>query len=364
MIRNGYYYPDEFYRTLVHYDYEKGEPVGKASVGLSMGNRKAGKTVGHGIEWIKRYTTRPIPERCMLLTRTDKDRKEGYLQKWWEKVLRVRDDDGIIENFVKNHKIEYYAEAMLVDGDPFCYCEAISMSKKVKDTGSFDRCTVVAEDEAIQEGESSLWIAGRPAISRIFEIWQTAARGWEHATDSTSLVFISNCSERDNWIFNDLKINEFVKKDTKFTSQHGICVEIVDNIIASQEIEHSIMGQVMQRSEAGRSYYEAAQHNKFQDNESFVVPMGLDFRTLEMQLVQQGYYLGVFRKEDGLHVAKIQPDSRSGKICNDVRYHSDDVTFEPYGEYENRLRVLYKSDKVTFQTLEAKTLFLKYVGLK
>lgn len=364
MIRNGHYYPDEFYRTLVHYDYEKNKPVGKASLGISMGNRKAGKTVGHAIELIKRYTTLPIPERGMLLTRTDADRKDGYLQKWWEKVLRVRDDDGVIENFAKNHKIEYKPEVALVDGDPFCYCEAISMSKKVKDTGSYDRCTVIAMDEAVQEGEPALWIANRPAISRVFEIWQTVARGWDAATDSTALVFIANVSERDNWIFNDLKINEFVKKDTKFTSQHGICVEIVDNVIAAQEIENSIMGGVMQRSEAGRSYYEAAQHNKFQDNDSFVVPIGLDFRTLEMQLVQQGYYLGVFKKEDGLHVAKIKPDGRSIKICNDVRYHSDDVTFEPYGEYENRLRVLYKSDKVTFQTLEAKTLFLKYVGLK
>lgn len=364
MIRNGYYYPDEFYRTLVHYDYEKGKSVGKAALGVSMGNRKAGKTVGHAIEMIKRYTTRPIPERCMILVRVADDRNDGYLQKWWEKVFRVRDDDGIIEDFLTSHEIKYKPDVMLVDGNPFCYCEPISMSKKVKDTGSYDRCSTVLMDEAVQIGESNLWIRGRPAMARIFEIWQTVARGWEDATNATSLVFIANVSERDNWIFNDLKINEFVKKDTKFTCQHGICVEIVDNVIASQEIENSIMGQVMMRSEAGRSYYEAAQHNVFQDNDSFVSPMGLDFRTLEMQLVQQGYFLGVFRKEDGLHVAKIQPDGRSSKICNDVRYHSDDVTFEPYGDYENRLRVLYKADKVTFQTLEAKTLFLKYVGLK
>lgn len=364
MIRNGYYYPVEFYRSLVHFDYEKGEPTGRAAVGVSMGNRKAGKTVGHGIEMIKRYTSNPIPERCMLLTRTDKDKKEGYLQKWWEKIFRINDQDGIIQKFIESHKIEYKPEVMLVDGDPFCYCEAISMSKKVKDTGSYDRCTSVILDEAIQEGESSLWIAGRPAISRIFEIWQTVARGWDEAANATCLIFISNCSERDNWIFNDLKINEFVRKDTKFTTQHGITVEIVDNVIASKEIELSLMGGVMQRSEAGRSYYESATHNTFQDNESFVEPRGLDFRQLEMQLVYQGSYIGIFRTEDGLHAAKIQPDGRSPKICNDILYHSDDVSYEKYGDYENRLRLLYKADKITFQTLEAKTLFLKYVSLK
>lgn len=364
MIKNGYYYPVEFYRNLIHFDEDSGRPEGRAAVGVSMGNRKAGKTVGHGIEMIKRYTERRIPERCMLLSRTDKERKEGYLQKWWEKILRVNDEGGVIQAFKGSHKLDFKNDVVLCDGDPFCYCEAISMSKRVKDTGSYNRCTLVVLDEAIQTGESVLYIQGRPAMQRIFEIWQTVARGWDYATDSTSLVFISNVSERDNWIFNDLKVNEFVRNDTKFTAQHGICIEIVDNVIAAGEIERSAMGEVMRRSEAGREYYEAAQENKFQDNTAFIFPMGLDFRNLKKQLVMDGGTLGIFQNEDALHVGKIQQDGRSGKICNDVRFHSDDIEFTPCSDYENYLRLMYQAGKITFQTLESKTLFLRYCGLK
>ena len=364
MIKNGYYYPVEFYERLVHYDDETAAPKGVAAVGVSMGNRKAGKTVGHGIEMIRRYAERKTPERCMLLTRTDKERKEGYLQKWWEKILRVDDDDHVITSFRQSHKLDFKNDVVLCDGDPFCYCEAVSMSKRVKDTGSYDRCTIVCMDEAIQTGESTLQIMGRPAMARIFEIWQTVARGWPDATNSTALVFIANVSERDNWIFNDLKINQFVRADTKFTAQHGICVEIVDNVIASAEIESSAMGEVMRRSEAGREYYESAQHNKFQDNVSFVIPRGLDFRNLKKQLILDGACLGVFSVDNGIHVAKITVDARSDKICNDVRFHSDDIAFEPYGDYENYLRLMYTDGRVTFQTLESKSLFLRYCSLK
>ena len=358
MIRNGYYVPKEFYDSLMHWDYEKGEAVGKAQTGVCFGNRKGGKTVGHGIEMIKRYNKHN--ERCMILARTDKQKERNYLQAWWNKILNVTDDENIIPEFVKNNDIKITPELMTVNGDPFCYCEAISMSKKVKDEGSYDHCTTIIIDEAVQIGEHTLWIQGRAAMQRIFEIWQTVARGWEGATQCTNLVFIANVSTRDNWVFNELGINNFVRNDTKFTVQKGICVEIVNNKAAAKEIEESYMGMIMRNSISGKEYYESAQNNKFTDNTAFVKSVGLDFRKLRIQLIVRGECIGVFKTDSGFHVSKINPDSRSRKICNMSKYHTEDVDYEPFGEWEKNLREIYRAGLMTFQTQESKNLFLDF----
>lgn len=363
MIKNGYYYPNEFYAKLSRWNYETGAPEGIASVGISIGNRKAGKTVGHAIQMLKNYTEKTIPERMMLLARTDNDRKNGYLQKWWEKVLRVKDADGFLQKFTEEHEITFTTDRAYCDGDVFAYCEAISMSKRVKDTGSYDRCTTIIMDEAFQIGEPVLYIQGRPAAQRIFEIWQTVARGWEGATQCTNLVFIANVSERDNWLFNDLRISEFVKKDTKFTTQSGICVEIVDNEIASTEIAESLMGAVMQRSRSGAEYYEAAQNNKFQDNVSFIHPIGLDFRKLRLQIISRGEVVGIFETDKGLHAAKIRRDTRSKVYCFDAKNHDENTEMAETIEIVRMLADCYRNGHMTFQTLESKGMFLEFVRI-
>lgn len=358
MIRNGYYVPKEFYDSLMRWDYENKKAIGKAQTGLCFGNRKGGKTVGHGIQMIKNYTERG--ERCMLLARTDKQKERNYLQAWWNKILPVNDDEGIIQKFVKEHDIRITPEAFLVDGDIFCYCEAISMSKKVKDEGSYDHCTTIIMDEAVQIGEHTLWIMGRAAMERIFEIWQTVGRGWEGAVKCTNLIFIANVSTRDNWVFNGLGVNNFIRNDTKFTVQKGICVEIVNNKAASKEIEESYMGMIMKNSIVGKEYYESAQFNKFMDNTAFVKSVGLDFRKLRIQLIVRGECIGVFKTDSGFHVSKIKQDSRSRKICNISKYHTEDVDYEPFGEWEKNLREIYRAGLMTFQTQESKNLFLDF----
>lgn len=357
MIRNGYYYPTEIFQQLTHRN-EAGEIVGSAQMAICIGNRTGGKTVGIGIEMIKRYEE--TGETCMLLSRTEKQKQGGYLKNWWNKVLNVDDDGGVLKTFREAHTITYSNSSMLVDGAAFCYCEAMSMSKQVKDEGSYDHCANIIIDEAIQKGEAFLWIYGRPAMERVFEIWQTVARGYRDAEKLTHVIFIANTSERDNWVFNDLGVNNFVRKDTKFTTQNGICVEIVKNKIAAKKVESSYMGRIMQSSATGREYYESAQNNAFSDNTAFIFPRGLDFRQLKVQLVERGQYLGVFESGDGFHVAKIEPDSRSRRICNNVKYHTCENEFEENGKWQLNLSEMYKDGRVTFQSQEAKGLFLDF----
>lgn len=361
MIKNGYYYPTEMYRDLNHINPITGKVEGKAQLGICFGNRTGGKTVGHGIELIKRFEERG--ETNMLLARTQKQLEEGYLCKWWEnKILNVDDDEGIISNFKRSHEIKITPRYVTVDEKPFSYCESISMSHKVKDEGAYHKCTAIIMDEAVQFGERIMYSNGRPMMVRIFEIWQTVARGWEEAVDATCLIFLANTSERDNWIFRDLGINSFVRKDTKYTVQNGIVFQMVANKIASKKVEDSFMGMVMKRSESGRIYYESAQNNEFNDNTSFVNPIGLDFNNLKLQLVCEYGNLGVFDNSGSLHIAKIHPDERSRRICNNTDYHSINTEYIPYGGWNETLKASYEKGIVTFQSLEDKNAFLYYMG--
>lgn len=363
MIRNGYFYPIEAFNSLTHID-GSGTIVGDAQVAISLGNRSAGKTVGYAIELIKRYEQ--YGERCCLLTRTAEDMKSGYLEKWWgDKIFTIKDQDGIIQNFVERHEIKYTPTAVFVDGDPMCYCAPISMSAKVKDTYGFSNCRNVIMDEAIQIGERVLYLGSpaRPAMSRIFEIYQTIARGYDKAEQLTHLIFIANTSERDNWIFNDLNINSFVREDTKRTCQNGVYVEIIRNKIVSKKIDNSLIGEVMRQSVSGRAYYESAQNNAFLDNKAFVQKEGLDFKTLRIQIRTGAATIGIFRVGDKWHAAKIAPDKRSQIITTDPNNHSEDVTYSPDTPWTEALSEAYRGRYLTFSTQETKGLLLAWLGL-
>lgn len=360
MIKNGYYYPVEALERLKHMDLATGEIAGDANVFICAGNRTAGKTVGIAIKMlIEGYEKRG--ERGLLLARTEKQKLGGYLEKWWFKTLNIEDNDGIIPAFKAKHEITFTRDYMLVDGDIMCYCEAISQSHLVKDMGSYDHCTKIIMDEAVQGGESTLQINGRGAMDRIFEIWQTVARGWKYAVACTNLIFIMNTSERNNWLFNDLRINTFLRADTKKTCHRGIYIEIINNKTASKEVDASGMAEIMKNSISGARYYEAAQENKFQDNTAFISPIGLDFANLKIQLLTRDHCLGVFSRGAGWHIAKIEPDSRSGKICKSEAVHKEDTVLEYFGQWEISLKRAYAAGLVTFQTLESKALFEEFL---
>lgn len=362
MIYNGHYYPKEVKEHLRWYDPETDEVKGDANVAVICGNRRGGKTVGVGLDiLVRNYLERG--ERCVLLARIKDQVKRGYLPRWWQKVL-CNDDFGITKELLK-HELKYETtvfpkDLLTVDGDPFCYCVPISGSTSVKDEYMFDKATTILLDEAFQDRERQLVIEGRPALSRIWEIHLTVARSWEHATACTNLIFVANSSQRENWVFSDLGVNNFVRSDTKFTCQKGICFEMVLNKVVAEEFDKSLIAQIMRNSVTGADYIEAAVHNAFDDNTAFVKPKSLDFKKLAVQLMLRGFDLGVFMDEHGAHIAKIDPDDRSRKICNTQKAHKEDVTYEFFGEWERRLCDLYKRGKLTFQSQESKGLFLEY----
>lgn len=362
MIYNSHYYPDEVKKHLRWYDPDTDEVKGDAMVAVICGNRKGGKTVGTGLRiLVENYLDRG--ERCVLLARTDKQMGGGYLEKWWNKVL-VDDDFGISKR-LKEHEIKFSKDVMTVDGDVMCYCVPVSMSRTVKDEYFFDKATTIVLDEAFQDGERSLMIMGRSMMSRIWEIYWTVARGWKHASECTNMIFIANSSQRENWLFVDLGLNNFVRKDTKFTCQKGIVFEMVNNDAINKEFERSLLSEVMKNSKSGSEYMESAVYNAFNDNTAFVKPMPLDFKKLKIQLAIRGHFLGVFDAPGGgAHIAKIERDERSRIICNSQSDHIDGVTYEFWGEAERSLADMYKANKVTFSNQETKGLFLEYCHVK
>ena len=361
MIINGYYYPDKIFKHLFHMDYITREIVGDASVGICFGNRTAGKTVGVGITLMERFLM--YDERCMILCRTDKEKAAGYLRKFWQKIFNVDDRDGVITAFQREHKIEFNQDVCAVDGKEFSYCEAISQSAKVKNTGSYNNCRWITMDEAVQKNESFLIIQGRPALERIFEIWQTVARGYTDATKLTNLIFIANIDKITNWLFTDLGLNKLIDFNTKFTAQKSIVYEMVNNENATAAITESGMGMIMQNSVSGVDYYNANVQNEYQDNKSFVMRKPLNFTHLKIQLLCENAFLGVFDiNENGYHIAKINEDSRSKIITNDINCHNDNdlYIYEARGSWQESLEALYKVGHLTFNDQESKSMFLHF----
>lgn len=359
MIKNGYYYPVEMDKHLMHTD-DTGSPQGDAQIGISFGNRTAGKTVGHGIRLIERFEQHN--EQGVLLARTDKQKSQDYLRKWFQnKILNVEDDDEIIQNFKKSHHLEYTQDEIKVDGKTFLSCLAISMSHEVKDTFGGTHVTNIIMDEATQ-GEPYLIINGRPAIERITEIWQTVARGYPNAEKLTNLIFIANISNLDNWLFNDYGLHRFISKDTKQTCQGGFFIDIVNNTNASAKIHASVMGRILEETASLASYYNAAQNNEYRDNNAFVIKRGLDFKRLKLQFKIDTQIIGVFEDGDKLHLALIRPDSRSKKLIKDITQLVEGDIYDD-NTMSEWLRSLIAVGRCTFQDIQTKGAVMRYIGV-
>lgn len=296
MLRNGYYFPVEVNKRLVRYDPILKQVVGDAVIAIDYGSRTGGKTVGWIVTLLQDYFNYGV--RFTLVARTLKQQEKGYLEKWFRKFYDITESkDPETQEMIDKLKecdVEFSNDYITIDGEILCYCVALTQSSKVKDEMQFSRSVKLIMDEAMLPNERSLMIYGRPAMARILEIFITMARGWEFAFEESSIVFISNATMSDNWIFNNLNINSFWRDDSKFTCQQGIVVNKVNNQVVNDKIADSKQGQVFMRSRAGREYMESAIGNKFSDNRSFTVNKGLDFKQLKIQLVIRGHFIGVF----------------------------------------------------------------------
>lgn len=360
-IINGFYHPNEIMDALVHKDKNTGELLGDCSVAVCVGNRTGGKTVGFALEMIRDYLEKG--ERNILTCRTIKVKEKGYLRDWWKKTLDIEDDLGLVKRLKERGNIGFNDDVVTVGNDIFSYCCPLSASSQIKDTGKFAETTKILMDEAIQPFESSLIINGRSAMSRIWEIWFTAARGWEQAMERTNIILVSNSTERDNWVFNDLNINKWFRKGAKLCRNNGVIVENVVNKVASDKVMGSVMGAVMSNSKSGQLYLESAVDNKFGDNTSGIRKLGLDFKKIYMQIKTEGIFLGFFDAKEFIHVEEIQKDKRSDIYCVDPREMEEGISFSADGKLEQLIRNAYECGSMSFGSQRAKNATLRLAGL-
>lgn len=361
MIINGYYHPVEIMESLSHIKTDSEEIYGDCNLAVCIGNRTGGKTVGFALEYLRAFMD--FNERSIILCRTKEIQKKKYLEKWWNKTLSIDDDIGIVKRFKSIGTISFTEDAGFVNGEQFTYCIPISASSEVKDTGQFFNTTTISLDEAIQPFESSLIINGKPAFNRIWEIWQTAARGWPMAIERCRIILISNSTEVDNWVFNDLGINKWFRKGAKLSKNNGIIVEKVMNDQAKEKLMESVMGRIMASSKSGKIYLESAAENKFSDNSTFVKKKPMDFSKLMLQIKTEGIYLGLFDTEESIHIEQIRRDKRSSIVCNNPREQEEDVIFSASGKEELMIRQMFENGVLTFGSQRAKNAALRYAGV-
>lgn len=378
MIRNGYYEPEELFNKLVHFDYdykyllEKSKEdaknktkdtlkllQGDCAQGIVIGNRTGGKTVGIARKLLKRYLE--YGERSLICCRTIDQIKAGFLEKWWQKSLRIDDNENFFPGLRDQFDIRFDRDAMYFNDEVVSYSGAMSAAFKIKNEGSYERCTKLVIDEAMLPNEPSLRIQNRSAMTLVYTIWQTMARGWKYAVNESSIIFISNSTEFDNWIFNDLGVNKWWRTDAKKMSKNGIFIEKINNTIASEALDSSVMAKIMENSVSGKIYKDMAQNSTFADNTAFIEKHGLDFSKLKLQIVEGSYCVGLFDEGETWHAAVIRTDDRAPKICNNPLFHSKNVAFEPNGKWNDILRTLYVNDRMTFNDQRSKNAFLAYV---
>lgn len=378
--QNEYYWkPIRVFKHLKRENYETGEIEGDANIAIIFSNRGGGKTVNVGIELLKRWEQ--YRERCMVLCRTQSQQREGYIRAFWHKVLKVDDDDGYLNSFRQLHEIDMSNNAVLkIDGDVFCYCEGISGSERVRNTGSYDNCRNIVIDEVISFNEGAR-DNGQTPLQRIWTIWETVARGYKQATDVTNMIMMANISRYNNWLIQDLNLTDFIDEKTKFTCQRGIVYEKFINTYSQSKLANSTMGLIMENSRSGQQYFAANQKNEYTDTFSVVVKMNLDFNKLLYQFSIRDRTFGLFALARGsgefdengrwipgpeMHIAKI--DKVPGKVCfaTDVTSVNVSQGETMAGMYEliKMLQNSIKRGTVSFQTYEARDAVYKLAGFK
>lgn len=378
--QNEYYWkPTRVFKHLKRENYETGEIEGDANIAIIFSNRGGGKTVNVGIELLKRWEQ--YRERCMVLCRTQSQQREGYIRAFWHKVLKVDDDEGYLNSFRQLHEIDMSNNAVLkIDGDVFCYCEGISGSERVRNTGSYDNCRNIVIDEVISFNEGAR-DNGQTPLQRIWTIWETVARGYKQATDVTNMIMMANISRYNNWLIQDLNLTDFIDEKTKFTCQRGIIYEKFINTYSQSKLANSTMGLIMENSRSGQQYFAANQKNEYTDTFSVVVKMGLDFNSLMYQFSIRDRTFGLFNiarqakeiDENGRmiyspewHIAKI--DKVPGKVCfaTDVTSVNVSQGETMAGMYEliKMLQHAIQRGTVSFQTYEARDAVYKLAGFK
>lgn len=378
--QNEYYWkPARVFKHLKKENYETGEIEGDANIAIIFSNRGGGKTVNVGIELLKRWEQ--YRERCMVLCRTQSQQREGYIRAFWHKVLKVDDDEGYLNSFRQLHEIDMSNNAVLkIDGDVFCYCEGISGSEKVRNTGSYDNCRWIVIDEVISFNEGAR-DNGQTPLQRIWTIWETVARGYKQATDATNMIMMANISRYNNWLIQDLNLTDFIDEKTKFTCQRGIVYEKFINTYSQSKLANSTMGLIMENSRSGQQYFAANQKNEYTDTYSTVVKMNLDFNKLTYQFSIRDRTFGIFSlayaggyynaqneyvPTPDMHIAKI--DKVPGKVCfaTDVTSINISQGETMAGVYEliKLLQHQIKRGTVSFQTYEARDAVYKLAGFK
>lgn len=380
--QNEYYWkPIRVFKHLKRENYETGEIEGDANIAIIFSNRGGGKTVNVGIELLKRWEQ--YRERCMVLCRTQSQQREGYIRAFWHKVFKVDDDEGYLNAFRQLHEIDMSSNAVLkIDGDTVCYCEGISGSERVRNTGSYDNCRNIVIDEVISFNEGAR-DNGQTPLQRIWTIWETVARGYQKATDVTNMIMMANISRYNNWLIQDLNLTDFIDEKTKFTCQRGIVYEKFINTYSQSKLANSTMGLIMENSRSGQQYFAANQKNEYTDMFSTVVKVNLDFNKLMYQFSIRDRTFGLFQigaicgndtlDENGntvrgtdIHIAKI--DKIPGKVCFATDVTSINVsqgeTMAGMYELVKFLQNSIKRGVVSFQTYEARDAVYKLAGFK
>ncbi len=379
-VQNEFYWkPTRVFKHLKTENYLTGEIEGDANIAIIFSNRGGGKTVNVGAELLRRWET--YGERCMVLCRTQSQQREGYIRGFWHKVFKVQDDD-YIRQFTEEHDINMDNNALIkIDGLPFCYCEGISGSEKVRNTGSYDNCRWIVIDEVISFNEGSR-DSGQTPLQRIWTIWETVARGYKKATDVTNMIMMANISKYNNWLIQDLNLTDFIDEKTKFTCQRGIVYEKFINTYSQSKLANSTMGLIMNNSRSGQQYFAANQKNEYTDVFSVILKMPLDFSKMRLQFSIRDRTFGVFegmREQSAIsldnpygseysewHIAKI--DKVPGRAClaTDVTSVNISQGEQMVGMLEliKSLQYLIKRGRISFQTHEARDAVYKLAGFQ
>lgn len=354
------------FKNMVHINHDTGEIEGDCMIGIAFGNRDAGKTVGVGLRLIINYLdTLAIgkPERFTLVARTIKQKDKGYLKNWVLTKVLVADDEFGWSKRIKGHELTFDNDKFYIDGDVCAYCVAITEGEASKDTWAPDCSTRLVLDEAVRRGERTYYVNQTTAMTQLFTMLFTMARGSEQAFHKSGIIFIANISTRDNWVYNDFGINKYLRKDTKRLHINGMFVDIVNNEDVKKEIKESIIYKVLSQSISGREYLGGAVDNEYIDNSAFILNKKLDFRFLHGQFKVKTRHMGVFKDYEGnIHVAEITPTKKTKIYCNDIYVSTDEILYKPNSELEQAIRHKYIMSKVTFQTQEVKNLTLEFIG--
>lgn len=377
MIRNGFYYPDKIWKNTLHKNQVTGTFDGACWIAFIEGNRRAGKSVGVGIFSIADFIMYGYEHTLIRRYKENFDAEHATEEFWIKSFPYIKEFPEIVKSDIKlqeiypldqverfdweNHKIDFKADEAYIDEKPFCYkCWLNGKGPNNYKNRGFSQVRRLIYDEYVAEDGKFL----QNEVSSIYNIYDTTARGRDHALKDTSIILMSNKVSDSNDFHTEFGIDKELREGTNwlYRPKKGYCLENVFNEAAAKEVEESCFGQSIAQTQRGKAYLGYAQGNKDKDDTSFVERLSGRMRYVANFIYEDTTYAMFINLDQMMYYftdADIEEEGHETYALTLADHSLNTVLISTQlRKYMNNFKLYYEQGLMRFNSMRSKKVFM------